>query len=347
MALSYNVHNSPFTTNAFTFTFDYIDEADVHAIGLNSSNEYVQLTVDTVSTNGTKTATVSDSVSTLNSTYTKVRIYRATSNIGLVDFQSGSRIRETDLDVSYKQALFACQEVTENADASDQRVSIGTDQISNLAITTDKIADDAVTPAKLADTLDLSDHTVTLATGEISRAELAADIIDSTKLADDSVNSEHIVDDAIDSEHLTDGSIDNVHIAAGTIELTTKVTGVLPAANGGTGVSTAIPFTKGFTTTISIPAVDTTSADVAHGLGAVPKLVTIHLVCTTAINGYNVGDIATLGDGDNESDGFNAVADSTNVKFQRDQDIHLVNMSGAGRFIVSSSNFDLVLSCYA
>ena len=338
MALSYNVHNSPFTTNAFTFTFDYIDEADVHAIGLNSSNEYVQLTVDTVSTNGTKTATVSDSVSTLNSTYTKVRIYRATSNTALVDFQSGSRIRETDLDTSYKQALFACQEVTENADASDQRVTVGSDEISNLAITTAKIADNAVTSAKIEDTLDLSDHTVTLATGEISGTEIAADAIDGSKIADNSIDSEHYVDGSIDEEHLADNSVDLA---------STTVTGVLTADHGGTGVSNAIPFTKGYSTTITIPAVDTTTADAAHSLGGVPKLITVHAKCTSAINGYAVGDIVSLGDGDNETDAFNVIADATNIKFRRDADIHLVRLDASGHFAISSSNFQLVLSAYA
>lgn len=340
MALSYNVHNSPFTTNAFTFTFDYIDEADVHAIGLNSSNEYVQLTVDTVSTNGTKTATVSDSVSTLNSTYTKVRIYRATSNVGLVDFQSGSRIRETDLDVSYKQALFACQEVTENADASDNRQSIAADQLSDLAITTAKIADDAVTSAKLADTLDLSDHTVTLATGEISGTEIAADAIDGSKIADDSIDSEHYVAGSIDEEHLADNSVD---LASAT------VTGVLTEDHGGTGV-TSLPFTKSFTVTVNYPNADT-EVEEAHGLLEVPKLIIAQLRCTSAINGIGVGALFPIGTGQASGTGDPASvsADFTHIHFVRAGDIEIcgLGLSDDTTITVASSHFDLVLSCYA
>jgi len=80
---------------------------------------------------------------------------------------------------------------------------------------------------------------VTIATGGVSTAQLAADAVDGTKIADDSIDSEHIVDgsidsvhlaadvvdgtkiadDAIDSEHITDGSVDNVHLANSAITI--------------------------------------------------------------------------------------------------------------------------------
>ena len=78
---------------------------------------------------------------------------------------------------------------------------------------------------------------VTIATGAVEHAMLAADCIDGDNIQDDVLNSEHyaaasidhehlandcvdgdnIADNAIDSEHYTDGSIDNAHIADTTI----------------------------------------------------------------------------------------------------------------------------------
>jgi ribosomal protein S11 len=51
---------------------------------------------------------------TNGSSYTTVRVYRDTSITQLVDFQSGARITETDLDTAYQQGLYAAQEVKED-----------------------------------------------------------------------------------------------------------------------------------------------------------------------------------------------------------------------------------------
>ena len=328
MSLSFNQYLD-LSSNTFSFTFGFIDINDVLAIGLRTSDDkWVPLTITDRSLSG-KTITVSDDLTP----YSKVQVYRRTTVAPLVDFQNGARLTERDLDTAYRQGLYVAQEVAENSNQSTQRVDVDTDVIADSAVTTSKIENNAVTDQKLSLTLNLSTHAVTLATGEISTSELANDAVDGTKLADDAVNSEHLVD----------GSVDNVHLAGG-IDLTTKVTGTLPAANGGTGVNTAIPFTKGFSGSIALPAFDITSS-LDHGLSGVPKLITGHLKCTSAINAYAVGDIVNLGASD-EATVYNIFADATKIYFRRDANIGIVRRDTVGHFDVSAANFDVVLSAY-
>ena len=145
--------------------------------------------------------------------------------------------------------------------------SIAAGNIANDAITTAKIADDAVTADKLANSINTeiaantakttnATHTgdvtgsgaLTIATGAVTTAKLAADAVDGTKIADDAIDSEHyaagsideahiaasqvtgakiaadaidgtkIADDAINSEHYVDGSIDNAHLADSAVD---------------------------------------------------------------------------------------------------------------------------------
>lgn len=69
------------------------------------------------------------------------------------------------------------------------------------------------------------------------------------------------------------------------VVLTTDVSGILPAANGGTG-ATSLPFSglfrNGDTTKNAADA--STTQNIAHGLGVVPKFVTIRAVAATNAN---------------------------------------------------------------
>ena len=333
MSLSFN-QSTDLSDNTFSFTFAYIDINDVHAIGQRISDDvWVQLTVtsrDPVA----KTVTVSDSLTP----YDKVQVYRQTSTAPLVDFQNGTRLRESDLDTAYQQGLFAAQEVAENANQSTQRADVDTDIIADSAITTIKIANGAVTDQKLATTLDLSTHSITLATGEIDTSELANDAVDSTKLADD----------AVDSEHITDGSVDNVHLAGG-IDLATKVTGELPVANGGTGVTTAIPFTvKSESGEVTIASAGTATT-YNHGLGSIiPKLFKVYLKCTTAANGYAVGDVIDFISDSNGNSPVSVYADATNelIGVQFEDTITVSNKSTGAAGDITLSNFKFLFKVY-
>jgi len=187
----------------FSFTFDFINTGDIKAIVSNNGGT----TWTSVLTNSG--ATGSFDSNGVDSTNKKIklaaspassssagigsllRIYRATTMEPLVDFQSGSRISEADLDNAYRQGLFAAQEVAEDANTtggsgtttlttnSVQLVhmaneSVDTAELKDDSVTADKIDDGAVGAAALANTLDLSGKSVTLQNGEISAAELAS-----------------------------------------------------------------------------------------------------------------------------------------------------------------------------
>ena len=96
-------------------------------------------------------------------------------------------------------------------------LSILTAHIGNLQVTGGKIAAGTITGDKITDhaTLDASraigtNHIKDL---NITRAKLAADVIDASKLADDSVNSEHYVDGSIDTAHIADLQVTEAKLA--------------------------------------------------------------------------------------------------------------------------------------
>ena len=331
MSLSYNQHTD-LSTNTFTFTFGFIDINDVFILGLRTSDDkWIPLTITGRSASA-KTVTVSDDLTP----YSKVQVYRKTTVAPIVDFQDGSRLTERDLDAAYRQGLYVAQEVAENSNQSTQREDIDTDLIADGAITTAKIADHNVTDQKLSLTLDLSTHSVTLATGEISTSELANDAVDGTKLADDSV----------DSEHLVDGSVDNIHLAGG-IDLTTKVTGVLPAANGGTGVSTAIPFTvKAESSDVTIPAAGT-AATFTHGLGQLPEFFKVYLKCVVAADGYAVGDLIDFLHDTNGNTPISVSADSTTISVNRAGSITVANKISGVNVSINTTNYRFIFKAYA
>ena len=75
-----------------------------------------------------------------------------------------------------------------------------------------------------------------------------------------------------------------------------NVTGVLPVANGGTGSSSSIPITSSYQSSeltfssLSPSDANNLPMEVAHGLGAVPKMYSVSFKCLSATYGWNVGD---------------------------------------------------------
>jgi len=331
MSLSYNQYTD-LSTDTFTFTFDFIDINDVFAIGLRTSDDkWIPLTI-TGNSASAKTVTVSDTLTP----YSKVQVYRRTTVAPIVDFQDGSRLTERDLDAAYRQGLYVAQEVAENSNQSTQRADVSEGIIADGAITTNKIANYNVTEHQLSLTLDLSTHSVEFTDGEINTHELANDAVDGTKLADD----------AVDSEHLVDGSVDNVHLAGG-IDLTTKVTGTLPSANGGTGVTTAIPFTvKAESGDVTIPAAGT-AATFTHGLGKLPEFFKVYLKCTTAVNGYAVGDLVDFIQDTNGNNVISVYANSTLIGINRAGSIVVSNKSSGAAQTITTTNYKFIFKAYA
>ena len=196
-------------------TFDYINDADVR-FAILYNEEWTPISVTSVDS-------VTKRIELVDTPYnlfgidasSSARIYRATTLNPVVDFKSGSRISEADLDNAYRQGLFAAQEVAEDAPGSVTRSvqttddieddSITTPKIVSAAVTTVKLADNSVTSGKLDTTLDLSGNTVTLPNSAITQAQV----------------TQHIA--AIKSG----------------IDISSGMTGHLPVVSGGTGITTS------------------------------------------------------------------------------------------------------------
>lgn len=114
MPQSYKEYSSgELSTKTYSVPFKYLIIDDVKVIGFDGE-KWTPLALDaTLPTDAiNKTVTLAD---TPASSYTKIRLYRATSTTQLVDFQNGSRLSERDLDTAYQQGLFAAQEIAEDA----------------------------------------------------------------------------------------------------------------------------------------------------------------------------------------------------------------------------------------
>lgn len=95
----------------FTAPSKFLSINDIRAKGYNGST-WTELTV---SSRGTTTVTLSATPTA--GSYSKVRIYRATTSEQIIDFQAGARLAESDLDTAYNQGLYVAQEVSEDAGA--------------------------------------------------------------------------------------------------------------------------------------------------------------------------------------------------------------------------------------
>ena len=64
-----------------------------------------------------------------------------------------------------------------------------------------------------SDNFDVSSGVVTIKTGGVVTAEIAADAITAAKIADDAIGSEHIADDAVVAAAIADGAVDTARLA--------------------------------------------------------------------------------------------------------------------------------------
>ena len=188
--LSYFETDTGLTETTFAYGFDVLTAADVKIIGyiVNAQTD-LSYTIASVNT-ATKTLTLS----VAPAAYDKIRIYRSTTVLPLVDFTDGAVLSSDSLNTAYKHSLFAAQEVVQGAaDVSNNTGTslVFTANINNGAVTAEKLATDAVTSTKLADTCVLDEH---LSVGAVSATKLANLAVTVDKLAADSVITTKILD---------------------------------------------------------------------------------------------------------------------------------------------------------
>ena len=103
---------------------------------------------------------------------------------------------------------------------------------------------------------------------------------------------------------------------------------------------------SGVFTSSAITLSATATQDVAHSLGGIPDIVHVVLECTSAINGYGVGDEIVLDIGQTTADVTNVGAaawmDVTNVGYRVFGGVGTIaNRSSAAGFIPTGTNFDI------
>lgn len=90
---------------------------------------------------------------------------------------------------------------------------------------------------------------------------------------------------------------------------------------------------------------------IAHGLGTIPKLVTVELVCITAEAGFAINDIVQFGFVvQNASVGFSCIKDATNLKIRMGSNANALAMFNAGTGTgvnLTNANWNAVFKAYA
>ena len=205
---------TPSTAQSITYGIEALSNDDITVVFINGSDVRVVLTKDVDYTVDALTKTVTctaatwislASVSSVVDSSSKLRIYRTTSVLPLVDFKSGAVLSESDLDNAYKQGLFAAQEMTE--DAADTNAGVQT-------VTTGAIEAGAVTGSKIAagavDTLQLANASVDntkLQPGAVNQLNLQASSINTASLALGAVTHDRLAADAVETDNIKDANV--------------------------------------------------------------------------------------------------------------------------------------------
>ena len=203
-------------TNPITFSLEALSADDIEVCVINSSAaegfqkltliKDTDYTLDFAAKTVTCTSTNWSDLSKINNHVAdQIRVFRATSTTELVDFTNGAVLSADDLNLAYKQNLFAAQEMNEDAGHTRggiQSVSetaladaaVATAKIQNNAVTSDKIATDAVIAAKIASG---AVTTTKLAAEAVTEEKIETEAVTTNKLENDAVTTVKIVDDAV------------------------------------------------------------------------------------------------------------------------------------------------------
>lgn len=188
-------------TNPITFSLEALSADDIEVCVINPSaaagSQKLSLIKDTDYTLNFATKTVtctstnwSDLSKINNHSATQIRVFRATSTTELVDFTNGAVLNADDLNLAYKQNLFAAQEMNEDAGHSRGGIqSVGSNALSDDAVTTAKIQNNAVVSDKIANDAVIS---AKIPTNAITTPKLAAGSVTTEKLETEAVTANEL-----------------------------------------------------------------------------------------------------------------------------------------------------------
>lgn len=202
-------------TQSLTYGFEVLSVDDLTVVGVHSvTNAKVVLVKDTDFTVNLDTQTVTctssswgqlTKISQLGDSGAKIRIYRTTSVVPLIDFKAGAVLSESDLDNAYKQGLFAAQEAVEDAaDTSAGVQSVTEALIEDGAVTTNKIAAGAVTAIRLASGALATDK---LLDSAVTEAKIANNAVANLKIQNDAITTAKILDAQVTTAKIADDNI--------------------------------------------------------------------------------------------------------------------------------------------
>jgi hypothetical protein len=219
MAVTENIYTGDGSTVLFSFTFPYLNEADIK-VSLDGA--------DTTAYTLANATTVQMNAAPANGVV--VRVYRNsdTDNVEATIFP-GSAIRASDLNENFLQALYLNQETRRIAQEATAGViadgSISTAKLGSEVVTTDKLAASAVSEPKIA-------------TGAVTTAKLGAAAVDNTKLATNAVATTNIQDNAITNPKLGDNCVNTAELADSAVTNPKIADSAITQAKIGTNVLT-------------------------------------------------------------------------------------------------------------
>ncbi len=211
-------------TNPITFSLDALsaDDIEVCAIastgpsgfqrtalvkGVDYTLDFDAKTITCTDTHWTDLDAIQDATGSGGTSYPpdQIRVFRSTGVGSLVDYTDGAVLNAADLNLSYKQSLFATQEMNEDAgftrggvqsvtEGTLGALSVSSAKIQNNAVTASKIDDNAVTTAKIDEEAVTDDE---LATNSVTEEKIATDAVTANKLATDAVTTVKIEDEAV------------------------------------------------------------------------------------------------------------------------------------------------------
>jgi len=200
---------------AISYAFDALSENDITVMVIASDDSRIYLTKDTHFTLDFPNQTITclepswDSISGVAES-SEIRIYRTTSVLPLIDFKAGAVLSEGDLDISYKQGLFAAQEAVEDAaDTGAGLQSVPSSVIEDGAIVSSKLAPDAVTTDKIADNAVTA---VKLEANSITSFQMAPTSVDTLNLVNGSVTTTKLDNLAVETEKIANGAVTQVKV---------------------------------------------------------------------------------------------------------------------------------------
>lgn len=220
------------STQSFAVTFPFISQSHV-SVEVDGS-------AATFTWNNDSQITISSP--TLSGGEAVLIIRKSSRTTRLVDYVDGSNLTETDLDLDSRQAFFMAQESLDElvlfnddikatsgyvlvADGTDfKSVAISGDitistagavTIGSGTVESAMIAADAITGAKIADDAIDSEH---YAAGSIDVAHMSANSVDSDQYVDGSIDLAHMSANSVDSDQYVNGSIDLAHMSANSVD---------------------------------------------------------------------------------------------------------------------------------